>query len=462
VKAVAERNSSIVLVQIDPDPSGETPFDQTRGVIVDTRRRTVSEPAYVQSILSRGYWTPFKGDEDEVVGIVASITAAAFVEADHPRHPKGSEAGGEFRRKDDTSAPSGEDEERGHKRPAWLKGPADDDASAGYYKALRPREAISDARGWLTENGVTEMHGIPLEDLNAVGVVEAMNQHFPDGYEAFLAIELDAHKEAFHHNFAPNGEYTPERREFHAATRAFFIGEGHQPPAGEKPMALFMAGGTASGKSSIVGKPKMDGSGEFKEGLLDVGEGNVLVNPDEIKPLSDEAQDLIKSNDWRWAMLSHEESSYIAASIKKDAEEAGFPIVVDGTGDAQGPSERYPEGKFMDKVRAAEAAGYRTKIVMVDIPTDEAIKRAKKRTEDEAKEYGGAGRKVSESAIRSLHKNVTQRHLEWRDMASDWEVWANDDDAQGGRRMIAHRVAGGPIEILDRKRYAQMEAKANE
>ena len=400
MKAVAERNSSIVLVQIDPDPTGETPFDQTRGVIVDTRRRTVSEPAYVQSILSRGYWTPFEGDQDEVVGIVASITAAAFDESKVRRYPKGTkergkEGGGRFAPKEHTSAPASEEDEekgeRGHARPAWLKGPANGDASAGYYKALRPREAVSDARGWLTENGVKEMHGIPLADLNAVGVVEAMNEHFPDGYEAFLAIELDAHKEAFHHNFKRNGEYTPERREFHAATRAFFIGEGDQPPAGEKPMALFTAGGTASGKSSIVGKPKMDGSGTFEDGLIDVGSGNVLVNPDEIKPLSDEAQDLIKSDDWRWAMLSHEESSDIAAHIRKDAEEAGFNMVVDGTGDAQGPSERYPEGKFMDKVRSAERAGYRTKIVMVDIPTDEAIKRPRHALPPKPRSTAGPG-----------------------------------------------------------------------
>ena len=45
-------------------------------------------------------------------------------------------------------------------------------------------------------------------------------------------------------------------------------------------------------------------------------------------------------------------------------------------------------------------------------------------------------------------------------MASDWEVWANDDPEQGGRRMIARRVNGGKPEILEPKRYKQMEGKA--
>jgi predicted ABC-type ATPase len=107
----------------------------------------------------------------------------------------------------------------------------------------------------------------------------------------------------------------------------------------------------------------------------------------------------------------------------------------------------------MGKVRDAEKAGYKTKIVFVDIPVEEAIRRADIRAQE-------TGRKISQQQIRDIHRNVTARHLEWRDAAADWEVWANDDAESGGRRLIAKRVAGGPIEILDAERYAQMERKA--
>jgi predicted ABC-type ATPase len=477
VKAVAERGST-VLVQLDDEQVGRAPFDQTRGVVVDRRRNTVSMPAFVESILQRGYWVPFTGDPEPVLSLVSSaLTAAGFDESKHPRHPKGDERGGEFAAKTspvrealakladsdllekakDESLPVRERD--GYLRelerrstapvelvgtPSWLKEEAKT-AEDGYYKATRPREAVAIARGWLAESGFTEE-----AQGNAVQVVDAMNQHYPDGWEFFLSIN-DLHKEDFRRNYMKSGEYIPEREALHNGIRAAYLSTAQLPPPGEKPEALFLAGGSGAGKSSILGNQEQDGN--FHGGTIDAPKGAVYVNPDEIKELLPESDALRKIDDPRWAALSHEESSDIAARLRKDAEQAGFPMVIDGTGDAEGPSERFPEGKFMGKVRDAENAGYKTKIVFVDIPTEEAVSRARVRAET-------TGRKVSEETIRDIHRNVTARHLEWRDTAADWEVWANDDADQGGRRLIARRVAGGPIEILDRARYAQMEAKA--
>lgn len=440
MKAVAERGHT-VLVQLDDDP--ETPFDLTRAVVVDVRRGRVSEPGGVQNILAHGYWIPFEGDAAPVLALVSSalenVSAAGFDESKHRRYPKGTsvkgkEGGGRF-------APKGtSEEERAPKEkligtPSWLHSESRT-AQDAYYKATRPREAVAIARGWLEENGFTdEAKG------NAVQVVQAMEDHYPDGYEFFLSIN-DMHKEDFRRNYiTADGQYTPEREKLHNALRAAYLKDARVPKG--QPEALFMAGGTGAGKSSILGRQE---DGIFTGGTIAAPEYAVYANPDDMKELLPEAQALKNSGDSRWAALAHEESSDIAARLRKDAEQAGFPIVVDGTGDAA-------PGKFLGKIRDAEAAGYKTRVVLVDIPVDEAIRRADIRAQQ-------TGRKVSDESIREIHRGVTQRFTEWRDQVDNWEAWANDDAAQGGRRLIARRVDGGEVEILDPKRYAQMEAKA--
>jgi predicted ABC-type ATPase len=445
--AVAERGNH-VLVQIDEGSSG--PFAQPRGVVVNTRRGTVSEPGLVASILARGYWTPFSGDPQPILALVQQgFTAAGFDESKHKRHPKGTpvrgrEGGGRFAPKEAAEQAEGEREELSG-TPSWLGTNALTPEDA-YYKATKPREAVAIARGWLKEEGITESaQGVPLEDLGNTGVVALMEQHYPDGYEFFLSIN-DLHKEDFRRNYLRNGEYVPERAAYHNGIRAKFLEHAQLPQDGEPPMALFMAGGSGAGKSSILGK-QVDGV--WQDSLIEgVPDHSVYVNPDDIKEMLPEAQVLRDRDDMRWAALAHEESSDIAARLRKDAEQVGFPMVIDGTGDAA-------PGKFLGKIQDAEKAGYRTKVVFVDIPTEEAIRRAEERAVK-------TKRKVSREAIRDIHRNVTQRHLEWRDQVDNWEVWANDDAADGGRRLIARRINGGEIEYIDEPRYAQMAEKAKE
>jgi predicted ABC-type ATPase len=297
---------------------------------------------------------------------------------------------------------------------------------------------VAIARGWLEENGFKdEAQG------NAVQVVQAMQDHYPDGYEFFLSIN-DMHKEDFRRNYMQNGEYVPEREDLHNAIRASYLRTGQVPTEG-KPTAMFLAGGSGAGKSSILGKQTPDG--KF-EGGQDIGapEHAVYINPDDIKEILPETEKMKEADDPRWAALSHEESSDIAARLRKDAEQAHFPMVVDGTGDAA-------PGKFLGKIQDAEKAGYDTKVIFVDIPTDEAIRRADKRALE-------TGRKISAEQIRTIHKNVTARHKEWRDQVDNWEVWANDDPEHGGRRLIAKRENGGKIDVIDKGRYDQMLEKA--
>lgn len=470
MEVVAERGNT-ALVRIDEPSDGV--FSQTRGVVVNTRTGVVSTPTLVEHVIARGYWTPFEGDPEPVLALVSSaLTAAGFDETKVRRYPKGTrergkEGGGRFAPKDANATEGGEDEEQSSESrnpetgeeeladramlhaPDWLKEPAKD-AQEAYYKATRPREAVAMARAWLQEQGHTESaQGIPLNVLNDIGVVEMMNEHFPDGYEFFLSHQMvndwSLHKEDYRNNWrTPDGKYKPERSLDHDAIQYTFMKDARKPAEGQKPRAVFMAGGSGSGKGSLLGK-QVDGI--YTGGVIDAPEYAVNINPDDIKEMFDETQILREANDPRWATLAHEESSDVSKMLWDQAEAAGYPYVIDGTGDAA-------PGKFVDKVRRAERAGWETNVVFVDIPTDEAVRRAKIREQQ-------TGRRVSETAIRDIHHNVTQRHIEWRDEIDNWEVWANDDEKDGGRRVIARRAGGGDIVALDPERYNQMLEKVN-
>lgn len=67
MRVIAQRGCTVLVALNEPS---DKLFDQTLGVVVDTRRATVSRPAFVQSILARGYWTPFEGEKEPVLSHV--------------------------------------------------------------------------------------------------------------------------------------------------------------------------------------------------------------------------------------------------------------------------------------------------------------------------------------------------------------------------------------------------------
>jgi len=231
----------------------------------------------------------------------------------------------------------------------------------------------------------------------------------------------------------PDGMYEDARvREIHDPIVRHFL-EGHKKAKGT-PKTLFMAGGSGSGKSTV------------RDGLEDKPDDAVIVDPDAIKEMLPEYQEMVQEGDKRAAKLVHEESSDIAKRLMEEANKRGFNVIIDGTGDSE-------PGKFSGKVDAAKAAGRDVKVVLVDIDTEEAIKRAM----DRAKE---TGRRVPPSEIKAIHEAVAARYLEWRDKVDDWEVWVNDGDFTEPPRLIARRIGGGAIEVIDPARHTRIIKKA--
>jgi predicted ABC-type ATPase len=212
-------------------------------------------------------------------------------------------------------------------------------------------------------------------------------------------------------------------------------------PGQENPETLFLAGGSGSGKTTILNTvlgPEMK------------PEGAVMVNPDHAKEVGvPEYRQMVEKGSTYSAAGTHEESSDMSKAVLGEAVAGNYHAVVDGTGDSGAK-------KFMAKIDAQKALGRKVKVVMADIPTDEAVKRADLRARDPKSE--SYGRFVDEAEIRRIHKNVAANHLVWRDQVDDWEVYAND----GTPELVARRVGGGKIEIIDKARYQQALDKAGE
>jgi hypothetical protein len=204
------------------------------------------------------------------------------------------------------------------------------------------------------------------------------------------------------------------------------------------PTALFMAGGTASGKDTLL-REKLGGGPE----------NSVMIDPDNAKRHLPEMAEIVAVDVKKAAGAVHEESSEMAKRLNEQAVARNSNMVVNGTGDNS------PE-KFMAKVKKAQAAGYKVEAVMADIPTEEAISRAIAASKDPKSPRFGRRPPIEE--IRQLHRQVAKNHLVWRDEVDDWQVWAND--TKETRRVIAYREDGGKIVVVDKARYEQALKKA--
>lgn len=229
------------------------------------------------------------------------------------------------------------------------------------------------------------------------------------------------------------GAYSPERIALHARiAQALFQGAGAHP---EDAHAVFMAGGPASGKSTLT-----------RTGAVKLPKDYVDVNPDIVRTMLPEYEKLIAAGDKAASSKTHEEASHIAKMVMNLALARHHHVVVDGTGNS-GP------GKFAQKIRAAQGAGHKVSVVYATIGTEEAAKRAAKRA-------ARTGRHVPEGYLRSSHRDVTARFRD--DVQHMKGVHVQVFDTHGKRpKLIAMKTPNGPMEVRDRKRHRDFIAKAN-
>lgn len=209
-----------------------------------------------------------------------------------------------------------------------------------------------------------------------------------------------------------DGKYLPERHNLHRQIVDKIVEQCGKPEPGQKPVAILMGGGSASGKSTMR-ESKIDPL--LKEQNIKTG----TVDADEIKKEIPEFKSLIVTNPDDGARLVHEESSDVTKLAMEEIISQGRHFVYDGTA-------KNPE-KYKKLVKMLKDAGYEVRLYGADVPLDEAKRRSDKRAEE-------TGRKVPHDIIESSHKGFPKTFTEIKDMVDRYEIY--DTQIKGNTRLI--------------------------
>lgn len=202
-----------------------------------------------------------------------------------------------------------------------------------------------------------------------------------------------------------NGKYSQERAKLHDKIIDKVVSQSAKPKAGEKPVAILMGGGSASGKSTMR-------DNVIDQYLKDAGVQAGTVDSDEIKKDIPEFDSLIKTNPDDAARLVHEESSDVGAKMIDTLIEDGRHFIYDGT--------MKNKDKYMKLVNRLKDAGYEVHAYIADIPLEEAIRRSDERAKK-------SGRKVPHGIIESSHRGVPGSVEAIKDKVDSYKVFDNTE-----------------------------------
>jgi hypothetical protein len=207
----------------------------------------------------------------------------------------------------------------------------------------------------------------------------------------------------------------------------------------DQPSVLFSGGGYAAGKGSVI-EEMLQANGELPGQGLEPGEQDnfLLLDPDQIKGFLPEFNELLET-DPEANILVYEEAWDIAQEIQRRAQEKKLHMVVDGI------SNTSPE-EFLARVKSFTDSGYvNPRVVYVDIPTDEALKRAANRARKAKKPSDR--RFIPEVIMRAVHRDVAATIPEVLRRAPEYgltaEVWDNNQgwNEAAGKGVPPKRIA---------------------
>jgi predicted ABC-type ATPase len=209
---------------------------------------------------------------------------------------------------------------------------------------------------------------------------------------------------------------------------------------GRKPIAYLMGGGGGAGKGTVRKYLAKRGEmpGETEAGL-------VTLDPDAVKGSIPEFDRLRLAGDSRAAVVTHEESSFIAGEIFNRALELGADLVYDRTFSG--------EAKGLREIAALKAAGYEVRMIGVTAPTEAAVARADMRGKSK-------GRYVPNDVLREAHRGYSAAFPAYTAAVDSFVLY--DNTAQGADPLLMAQGLGGSVEILEPESYTAFEEKANE
>lgn len=252
---------------------------------------------------------------------------------------------------------------------------------------------------------------------------------------------------------------------------------------GRAPEYVFLGGGGASGKSSILESGATQVStrevNDKGQAVLSEKRDSIEINADDIKALLPEYRSLTSLGETKLlvdgkgnpivdnqgvqrtynaglspnenarfdaASIAHEESSYLSKAMNARALKMGIDVVLDGTADGN-PGD---QGARLDAI-ANSGKGYTTRMVMVSIDTDTAVERSFQRA-------GASGRLVPEANLRKAHAGASQAFLDTKDRYDAVEGYYT------GTRPATKFMEGtkGDIKVVNQKAYDEFTSKATE
>jgi predicted kinase len=233
---------------------------------------------------------------------------------------------------------------------------------------------------------------------------------------------------ALHQN--GNNELRFERTLLHAAICEDLLRDRsrHSPPT-----VVFMAGGPASGKSTLITQ-------------LGLAVDAIVIDVDRLR------EELPEYAEWQTerpedaANLTHREASQIAKQILAAALERGHDVVFDAAGGDD-------DDGFSSKIRGALQRGVRVRVCYATVPVELAEAR-------EAKRFAETHRRVPTDILRSKHSEVSRGLANVAALKVDLiEVY---DTSTNPPRLLAHGAGGGglnSLEVVDQGGYADFLSK---
>lgn len=275
---------------------------------------------------------------------------------------------------------------------------------------------------------------------------------------------------------------TPERRALHEKIidSHFKNPDGTEKTAPDgQPEYIFMGGGPASGKSSMLESaqenglaPKWAGDGTNRAGK-GTDRHSVAINADEIKGELPEYRSLVGGKESKGgvgvagrggqrqaASVVHEESSILSKEVNRRALDKGVNVLLDGTGDNNPKS-------MQGKVDNARSAGYKVTGIYATVPTAVAVQRATDRGRPVGQKYTkpdgttgeGQGRYVDPGVVVGVHRGVSRVFPE---VSKSFDSVKLFDTSGSPPKLIAEGTRGKTLRVRDRKAYGEFLAKAGE
>ena len=230
--------------------------------------------------------------------------------------------------------------------------------------------------------------------------------------------------------------WTPEREAMHTKIAEDAI-KGKTAPKDRPPEAIITVGGTAAGKTTLTRQIL----GELKNIVNVDSDANKLQIP--------EYEGLKRSDPKRAAARVHDESKAISKRTIQEAVGKGLDFIYDTSTGGGG------EALF----QKLKELGYRVRVIYADVPTEEAVKRAKLRAK-ESTDPTNKGRIVPDEVVRKKHREAAQAFGRYQNSPNVDEVSAYDTTDRTPKRFYTRNEEGETIH--DQKILDRVKEKANE